>query len=104
MALLLLAPALAFSQDAELEGVVKDQSGAVVPGASITLLTPTTGARRTIATDRSGRYIFSFLNPGTYTITAELSGFQPATRAAVALDSGSRDCIGDTCATGEFDP
>src|SRR6188474_2528674 len=78
LAFLLLTPALAFSQDAELEGVVKDQSGAVVPGASITLIAPTTGARRTIATDRSGRYIFSFLNPGTYTITAELSGFQPA--------------------------
>ena len=90
VALLVLTPALAFGQDAELEGVVKDQSGAVVPGASITLVTPTTGARRTIATDRSGRYIFSFLNPGTYAVTAELSGFQPVTRAGVALDSGSR--------------
>jgi hypothetical protein len=37
VALLLLTPALSFGQDAELEGVVKDQSGAVVPGASITL-------------------------------------------------------------------
>ena len=90
VALLLLTPALCFGQDAELEGVVKDQSGAIVPGASITLVAPTTGARRTIATDGSGRYIFSFLNPGTYTITVELNGFQPVARAGVALDSGSR--------------
>src|SRR6185436_937430 len=90
LALLLLTPALAFAQDAELEGVVKDQSGAVVSGASITVLAPTTGASRTVATDRSGRYVFSFLNPGTYTITAELGGFQPVSRPGVALDSGSR--------------
>ncbi len=89
-ALLLLWPALAAAQDAELRGVITDQSGAVVPGASVTIVVPATGARRTITTDASGRYVFSFLNPGDYDVSAELNGFQPVTRTGVSLDSGSR--------------
>jgi carboxypeptidase family protein len=89
-AFLLLWPALAFAQDAELQGVIKDQSGAIVPGASVTILAPTTGARRTITSDAAGRYVFSFLSPGDYDVTAELTGFQPVTRAGISLDSGSR--------------
>src|SRR5437667_3823454 len=90
LAFLLLWPTLAAAQDAEVQGVVKDQSGAVVPGASVTIHTPATGARRALTTDAAGRYVFSFLSPGEYDITAELSGFQPVTRGGVALDSGSR--------------
>src|SRR5712691_4665974 len=89
-AFLLLWPALAAAQDAELRGVIKDQSGAVVPGASVTIVVPATGARRTITTDASGRYVFSFLSPGDYDVSAELNGFQPVTRTGVSLDSGSR--------------
>ena len=56
-AFLLLWPSLAFAQDAELRGVIKDQSGAIVPGASVTILAPTTGARRTITSDAAGREV-----------------------------------------------
>ncbi len=89
-AFLLLWPTLAFAQDAELRGVIRDQSGAIVPGASVTVLAPTTGARRAITSDAAGRYVFSFLSPGDYDITAELNGFQPVTRTGISLDTGSR--------------
>lgn len=87
-AFLLLWPTLAFAQDAELRGVIRDQSGAIVPGASVTVLAPTTGARRAITSDAAGRYVFSFLSPGDYDITAELNGFQPVTRTGISLDTG----------------
>ena len=53
-------------------------------------MAPATGARRTITTDDSGRYVFSFLSPGDYDVSAELNGFQPVTRTGVSLNSGSR--------------
>src|ERR1700752_923388 len=74
---LLLFPAGAAAQDAQLQGVVKDQSGAVIPGASVSVHSPTTGARRSMTTDAAGRYVFALLGPGDYTVTAELNGFQP---------------------------
>lgn len=86
---LLLFPALAAAQDAELRGVVKDQSGAIVPGASVTAALPATGVRRTITTDAAGRYVFSLLAPGTYELTVELSGFQTVRRTGVVLDAGA---------------
>lgn len=80
----------ASAQDAELQGVVRDQSSAVVPGASVTIVAPANGAHRTLKTDAAGHYVFSFLSPGVYDVTATLTGFQPVTRAGVPIDSGSR--------------
>jgi len=87
--IVMVVPATAFAQDAELRGVVKDESGGVVPGASISISSATTGFTRTIATDASGRYVFSFLITGVYDITAELRGFQAAVRGGISLDAGS---------------
>src|SRR5436190_3034309 len=89
-ALLALWPSLASAQDAQLQGTIKDLSGAIVPGASVTIVAPATGARRTLTTDAGGHYVFSFLGAGAYDITAELSGFQPVVRSGITLDSGSR--------------
>jgi len=88
-ALVVLLPAAAAAQDAELRGVVTDESGGIVPGASVTVSNATTGFTRTLTTDAAGRYVFSFLTTGVYQIAAELSGFQTATRAGITLDSGS---------------
>ncbi len=88
--LVLMLPVGAFAQDADLRGVVKDQSGALVPGVSVTVSAPTTGFKRTLATDGAGRYAFSFLAPGVYDVLVELSGFQAVTRSGITLDSGSQ--------------
>ena len=66
-----------FAQDyrAKVQGLVTDSSDAVVPGARVTLQNNGTGivAAREVGTN--GAYIFDSVEPGTYTVTAELQGF-----------------------------
>ena len=59
-------------------GQVTDESGAVVPGAAITLTDADTKAIRTTTSNESGRYIFVNVPPGTYDISVSLAGFQTA--------------------------
>jgi hypothetical protein len=56
-------------------GIVKDPSGAVLPVAKITLFNAATGAQRNEVSDSQGRYRFSQVQPGTYRISAQASGF-----------------------------
>lgn len=79
----------ASAQDAELRGVVRDQSDGLVPGASVTISLATTGFHWTRPTDSLGRYIFSFLAPGSYDVAVELFGFETAKRVGVVLDVGA---------------
>src|SRR3989442_12530250 len=58
-----------------IEGTVTDKSGAVVPGVSITVKNKATGFERVVVSDDSGYYRVPGLQPGNYTLTAELSGF-----------------------------
>src|SRR5580704_13750587 len=57
-------------------GAVEDQSGAVVPGAAVTLTDPSTNAARTTVTNRAGQYAFVNVSPSVYSITASKTGFQ----------------------------
>jgi len=88
--LLLLAVAgasAAFSQavNASLVGTIIDSSGAAVPGAKITLTETNTGVSRGTSSNESGNYTFSDLPPGTYTLTAEQTGFKRASRPGVEV-------------------
>jgi hypothetical protein len=69
-------------------GVIRDPSGAVVPGVRVTAVNTTTGLSRTIATAEQGDFGFLALPAGEYTISAEASGFQSPTRPAV-VEPGS---------------
>src|SRR5262245_32726720 len=73
----ILVPVLAHAQLTRggISGVVKDQQGAVVPGASVTVKNLGTGATRTAITDVNGLYRVPALEPGRYMVRTELAGF-----------------------------
>ncbi len=62
-------------------GRVTDPSGAVIPGAKVTLTDNATGATRTTVSDSSGIYDFAYVKPGSYTVKARAKGFQLASLA-----------------------
>ena len=68
-----------------LHGVVSDPQGAVIPGAVVALLSPTTGASRQVVTDNTGVYQFLQMMPGEYTLTVTKPGFAKETREHVVL-------------------
>ena len=62
-----------------LRGTLSDVSGALVTGASLTLARPDTGFTVTMKSNSAGAYIFQQLDPGTYQLTADASGFAAQT-------------------------
>src|SRR6266540_2970649 len=77
LSLLLVAwPALAQEQRGSIQGVVKDNSGAVLPGATVEARS-NAGAVASTTTDANGVYRFPSLAPGIYEVTAILQGFSP---------------------------
>jgi len=78
---LLLLSVPAFAQTlGTITGEVKDSTGAVVPGATVTVVNKATNATRTTQSNAVGLYDFPALPPGTYTVSSELQGFKTATR------------------------
>ena len=75
LVLLLILPSLAHAQ-ASVSGVVRDTSGAVLPGVTVEAMSPALieGVRSTI-TDGSGRYVIEQLRPGDYVVIFTLPGF-----------------------------
>ena len=73
-AIVLATPSFAQST-ATLAGTVTDPTGAVLPGASITVHNNGTGADRTVVSDKSGQYVVPSLSPGDYTVTLSAAGF-----------------------------
>src|ERR1700684_1774272 len=71
-----------------ISGTVTDVSGAVIPSVSVTATETNTKAIRTGKTDASGRYLFSQVNPGTYRITVQASGFATATSEPTPVEVG----------------
>src|SRR5437868_6231432 len=83
--LLLAAPVMA--QVATLRGVVTDESGAVVPAARV-LLTGQGAAVKSTASDGAGRYSFTGLTPGDYTVQASAPQLAQPQPARIALKAG----------------
>jgi len=70
---------------ARLQGVVSDSSGAVVPGATVTLTNQETNRSQTATTSGDGVYSFASLSPGVYRIKVENPGFKPQIQANVTI-------------------
>ena len=82
---ILLFPALAFAQ-ASLSGVVRDSSGALLPGVTIEASSPALIEKvRSVVSDGSGQYRITDLRPGLYTVTFTLPGFTTFRREGVEL-------------------
>jgi len=75
----------AYAQNAQITGTVKDQSGAIIPGATVTSRNVDTGFLRTAVSDGSGEYRLVSLPPGRYAVSTELSGFSTETRPDIVL-------------------
>ena len=76
-------------ENATLAVAVADPTGAFIPGADVTATNDTTGIAETGVTNAAGEYTFT-LEPGTYTITAEVPGFQTGIESNVALGAGQQ--------------
>ena len=87
--LALSLPVLAQEQTGSITGIVKDTSGAVLPGVTVEAKSLATGAiASTIVTDGSGAFRFIGLRPGKYEVTAKLQGFTPAKMENIDLRLG----------------
>jgi hypothetical protein len=76
VALLFAAAAFAQSGTTGISGVVTDQAGAVIPGATVVLTSTTTGLSRSVVTNDAGRFSFSSIQPSTYGIEVTATGFK----------------------------
>src|SRR5258705_6381542 len=91
-----LAPTAAFAQ-AAITGIVKDASGAVMPGVTVEASSPVLIERvHSVVTDSAGLYRIVDLRPGTYTVTVSLPGFATTKREGIEL-------IGSTTLTIPFE-
>ncbi len=97
-ALLLALPVAAQETTGSIEGVVKDNTGAVLPGVTVEASGAGTGTI-TAVTDSAGNYRFPRLRPGAYTVKATLSGFRDA-KTSVNVSLGQAAAANLTLALG----
>jgi hypothetical protein len=76
-----------------LNGIVTDPNGAVLAGASVTLADTSTGTARKTRTNAEGRYVFSNLAPGSYTLRVEATGFANKELRNINLEVGRASTI-----------
>lgn len=81
----LFALSLQAQNTTSLGGRVTDKTGAVIPGAAVTVTLVTTGAKRTDTTNSSGEFQFSQLLPGRYNLAVAAAGFTTAERNGMDL-------------------
>ena len=85
LALLLAAPARAQVDTGTIVGTVKDQSGGVLPGATVTITHEGQSFVLTAVTRADGTYIFTPIRSGAYTIEVEFPGFKKAVRRGIPV-------------------
>jgi len=85
----LLSPPV-FAQGGAVLGAVRDTSGAVVPGASVTITNTATGVTTATQTNNEGLYVFPYVQPGVYDVAASAPGFQTLKKPGVTVNVTER--------------
>ena len=83
-------PAAAQNTTGEVSGYVRDPTGGIVPGATVTLTYPDIAYVRTSVTNESGFYVFPGVPNGVADIAVELDGFRPIVRKGVVVELNAR--------------
>jgi Carboxypeptidase regulatory-like domain/TonB dependent receptor len=87
-----IVPAVAQAPTATLSGKVVDQTGAVIPQATVTVTAPS-GKQSTATTDQGGGFEIPALAPGTYSVAAAAKGFAPLSKQGVELAAGQKQTL-----------
>ena len=77
---------VAQTQNAQVNGTITDQQGAVIPGASVTVSNASTQVSRTVTTSAGGTYVITNLQPGIYQLEVSHEGFQRAQSDLMSLE------------------
>ena len=86
----------------QLRGTVQDASKAAVPRATVVVTNDATNVPDKVTTDEAGRYIFNTLQPASYTLRVEASGFKTAIRSNIVLRVGQQVDVDFTLEVGEI--
>src|SRR5437762_8302870 len=85
-ALLCVTGAFAQVDTATIQGTIKDQTGAVIPGAKITLTNEGTSFSVSLQSTGDGSYTFTPVKIGTYTVSVEQAGFQKSSHTGITVN------------------
>ena len=92
----ILFPASLFGQGETTSAIVgeaRDATGAVVPGAAVTIASLETGLTRSVRTDPAGRFNFPQLRPGAYSVKVEAPGFEPQQNGNIVAGLGQKQSV-----------
>jgi len=89
------------TQYGSISGTVKDPTGAVIPGAEVTVTNTDTGAKRTVVSDDSGFYTDPNVSPGNYTVTVSMPGFKTSVSEPTKVDIRSNRVVNLQLAVGD---
>jgi carboxypeptidase family protein/TonB-dependent receptor-like protein len=95
-----LAHAQSTAINGTIEGVVKDTTGAVLPGVTLQVANVDTGAQRSVTSGTDGGYRAMLLPLGTYSVRAEMQGFKAVERTGVKLSAGQTAVLNFTLEVG----
>jgi hypothetical protein len=86
MFLAIVTPVWAQQFTGTIQGVVRDASGAVIPGAEVSVTNTATNETRTLITDDHGAYVAPLLKPGLYRVSVKITGFKTSAVDGIKID------------------